>query len=393
MKELYSQGPNSFKKEKGDEKKQNHESGSSDALIAEIEKGMEDVMRNSAELEKKIRKDVENDLETLGIDISQIDPKKIEQLISSRMALEIENQRFSTLDTDEIKNEELETADLKQRLSKLIAEKSKKGEVVYLDDLFPMNKQEEIALKKVILPSFIRWTKTREVSGRDANIIDFIKEENISKLELRILIDEIEKYESKETPVVLSKDGMLKKSALAEELRNQAHKILSKVGDFEHSVYDLKNAKWDKEFQEWFGRFMDRASELLYVSFNGMLSMTWTLVKYWDGQGKIDKEKMLARRGKMGELEHVLMLRGISEKIENLVGLIDSSDNAKEVRYYNNELKGYLKFLVEWNNEYVRLHKVGKNVPHRRVDIIEASDQIQKITGEVDKLVIGEIYE
>lgn len=347
---------------------------------------------NLKDVEKNVRKTVEAELKAAGIKLVDEDGSRLERIVAHRVAVEMERQRVEKLSAADLEKENEELKERRNKLLALIEQRKTKEELRNLENLYFNDSPDQFAFKTMILPSFIRWTKKREASGKDVNILEYIKEEDISKVEFDILIEEFRKYDRKEKPVTLSKDAMLEKIELCDILRKEAHQALAEIGNIDPYIKDLKMQKWEAEFNQWFSRFFERAEVTMSLWREGLMPLNWAFVKFWDGQGRIEKLMAWVNKKRMGEIEHTFMLKGISKKIESIVELMDKSDNAKEIQFYNNELKNCLSFFVEWNNEFRRLHKVGKGPAYSNGNIGSIYEEISKKTKKIDRLMIEEIY-
>jgi hypothetical protein len=279
-----------------------------------------------------------------------------------------------------LRKQKIELNKLVETLNTGVVRDPETGEVVEVDD-------DEFYTKTVLLPKMVAWTERREREGKDVSFLEFIKEEDLSNLDLDIIIDELEKYDGKEEPVTMGREAMLNKAHTCSDLRSEAHKILAEIGEIDPSMKSIKMEQLEEDFNEWLDRFFERLGTKIELWSSGIGVLEGVFTKFWDGQGTIDKMFAKLNKKRMGLIEHTFMLRGIARRIEMVVDFLDKSDNAKEVRHYTSEIKGYMKLLVGWNNEYQRLHRSSSNF-----SINEVYKNITEKSDELDKLAITEIY-
>ncbi len=242
-------------------------------------------------------------------------------------------------------------------------------------------------IKTKLLPEMIAWTLKREKEGKDIDFLEYVQEEDLSDLDLDIIIKEIDRYNNRKEAVPMKQEAMLAKAALCNDLRSDAHMILAEIGNIDPVMKEIKLGQLKEDFDEWFDRFFERLEVKIELWQEGVPFLNVIFEKFWDGQGTIDKMFAKLSKKRMGLIKHTFMLRGLARRIEMVVDFADKSDNAEEVRHYAAEAKGYTKLMVEWNNEYRRLHRSSTNS-----NIDGAYDGIVEGANKLDELAIMEIY-
>lgn len=350
------------------------EPGSAEDLEKEIDAIFEGISREEIEkTTEEVRKKTKEEFKEAGKSDKGPD---FEAAVFTRVALEMEKKKESEMG-DQEKNKGIEDV------------KIRKDYVANLISKNPAN--AELLITQTFLPAIMKWTERREASGKDVSFLEFIKEEDISKLELDIIINEFEKYNGPKTENIL-KETARRKLVICDSIRTQAQVILSEIGHIEPSISSAKHAKLERDFEVWMKRFAERSEIIIVNVMTGFTALLRPYIKYWNGQGKIDHQMAKINKKKIGEMEHVYMLKTISQMIERLVNLMDKSSNAKEIQFYNDEIKNYYHVLTEWNNEFKRLYAgVGFIMSNEKVK--SAYEKISREVKKLDKVLLNEKYD
>jgi len=379
--DLFDDIDNSIGKDEKQEGKKLEKKSGSEEVVGGFEFKGDD---SPEKVEARIRAKVTEEFVKRGV--KNPEGQVFEQIIADRTTIELERIYLEKSSDEQVAVESAKIAAKRNKLLTLIEQKKKRIDMDRLKNLF-CSTPEEFAAKTMILPSYVEWAKKREAAGLDVDILVFIKDEsNITGREFDIIIDEFEKYDEKDEPINASPEGLIKKGKISEELRKAALLLTHISGTVDANVFNAKEKKWAEEFEKWLNRNLERAGTTFQLWSNGLAPLGWMFEKFWNGQGKIDKLKAKMTKERMGEIEHVVILQKISQRAEEIVALVEKSENCKEVKHYLAELKECLSMLVKWDNEYKRLYG------DRNSDVNEALDKLMENSRKMEELMIIEMH-
>lgn len=217
---------------------------------------------------------------------------------------------------------------------------------------------------------------TEEVSERE-------QPSHTPDLEIKLPIDK--EHQKQEGEKKLSREVMLEKSQICKSLREDAHKTLEIAGDVDSSFRGEEMQKLQTGFDKRVMDVMGKLETVRDISLTGpfMPVLMGLFSDYWKDQGLANKIKLF---GKTKTLEGLFIIRSLSNRIEELVSKMDESDSAEEVKFYNNQIKKYLRVYVDWQNEFRKLNLIR----NEKADSVYGS--LNKTTESLDRIIISEIY-
>ena len=215
-----------------------------------------------------------------------------------------------------------------------------------------------------------------------------------NKPDFEIQVPQPQRFDPGEGGGRLSGDVMLEKTHVCRELTSLSHRTLAQLGPLDANLESTKMKKLQERFQAKFNDVMEKMATARDIIMTGPLAPVIGVLfrEYWKEQGFLQSLLASLNKKRMGEIEHAFILKTLSQSIEDIAIKMEQSNEAGEVKFYNNQLKRCLRTFVEWTNEYSRLYRTDQT--NSRVDrnIRNIYDDMERVVSDFDRILVVEIH-